>query len=125
MVEGRQDAHAHVRPNVKWSDGKPLTAADVVYSLRPAGRTRRWTAIGLTGAGSNIASVKAKGQYKVVIRLQEPDSQFIGVDSSTGTFVVPQHIWSKVADVATSRTRTPSARARSTAITRFSGQSYV
>jgi len=29
---------------VKWSDGKPLNSADVVYSLLPASRTRSWTA---------------------------------------------------------------------------------
>ena len=33
--------------------------------------------IGLTGAGNEITSVKAKGPYTVVITLKAPDSQFI------------------------------------------------
>src|SRR4051812_1386821 len=52
----------------KWSDGQPLPAADVVYSL-PAGRQdKAMDRIGLVGEGNNVASVKAKGDHGVVIR---------------------------------------------------------
>src|ERR687885_2656069 len=46
---------------VKWSDGKPLTASDVVYSLTAGRQDKIMDRIGLTGADNNVPSVKAKG----------------------------------------------------------------
>ena len=64
--------------NAKWSDGKALTSADVVYSLLAGRQDKTMDRIGITGAGNNIASVRAKGKYGVAITLKSPDSQFIG-----------------------------------------------
>src|SRR5215211_2511355 len=52
---------------VKWSDGKPLTAKDVVYSLNAGRQDKIMDRIGLTGADNNIASIKAKRAYTAVI----------------------------------------------------------
>src|SRR4051812_39444229 len=62
---------------VKWSDGKPLTSADVVYSLLAGKQDPVMDRIGITGAGNEVRSVKAKGPYGVAINLKGPDSQFI------------------------------------------------
>src|SRR5438093_5694772 len=83
----------------KWSDGKPLTSADVVYSLTAGRQDKAMDRIGLIGAGSNVASIKAKGRYAVVINLKTPDSQFIPAILNR-QFIVPQHIWSKVKNPA-------------------------
>src|SRR6187549_1976646 len=48
--------------NAKWSDGKPLTSADVVYSLLAGRQDKTMDRIGITGAGNNIASIRAKGK---------------------------------------------------------------
>ena len=56
--------------------------------------------VGFTRPDTNIASIKAKGSYAVVINLKTPDSQFIAA-TLNGAIVVPRHIWSKVADPAT------------------------
>ena len=55
--------------NAKWSDGKALTAADVVYSLTAGRQDKTMDRIGLTGADNNIASITAKGKFGVVINL--------------------------------------------------------
>jgi peptide/nickel transport system substrate-binding protein len=86
--------------NAKWSDGQPLTAADVVYSLTAGKQDKTMDIIGLTRAGTNIASVKRSGPNGVAINLKTPDSQFIAANLNL-QFVVPQHIWSKVKKVAT------------------------
>ena len=49
-----------VRPNVKWSDGKPLTAADVLYSLTIGRQDKAADRISLVAANSNIAGVSAR-----------------------------------------------------------------
>ena len=56
--------------------------------------------IGLYRPGTNIASIKRNGPYGVMINLKTPDSQFIAANLNA-QFIVPKHIWSKVADVAT------------------------
>ena len=65
--------------NAKWSDGKPLTSVDVVYSLLAGRQDKTMDRIGITGAGNNIASIRAKGKYGVVIKLKAVDSQFIEI----------------------------------------------
>src|SRR6478736_6772053 len=97
---GNKTLNLALARNAKWSDGKPLTSADVVYSLLAGRQDKTMDRIGITGAGNNIASIRAKGKYGVAITLKSPDSQFIGATLNRA-FVVPQHIWSKVADPAT------------------------
>src|SRR6476660_8632021 len=47
--------------NATWSDGKPLTSADVVYSLTAGRQNKAMDRIGLAGAGNNVASIVARG----------------------------------------------------------------
>ena len=109
---------------VKWSDGKALTAADVVYSLTAGRQDKLMDRVGLIGAGNNIASVKARGAYKVAITLRTPDSQFISAILNR-QFVVPRHIWSKVGDVANYTNSKPVGSGPFNVITRFTSQDYV
>ena len=53
-----------VRPNAKWSDGKPLTAEDVRYSLTIGRQDKAADRISLTAANSNIAGVRASGRTR-------------------------------------------------------------
>lgn len=62
----------HLRRGVRWQDGAPLTAADVVFSYRavmnPANNV-------VTRDGyTDIASVEARGRNTVVVRLRRPFS---------------------------------------------------
>ena len=67
----------NLRTGVKWSDGKPLTAADVVYSLTAGKQDKTMDMIGAYREGTNIASIKQKGANQVVIALKTKDSQFV------------------------------------------------
>ena len=110
--------------NAKWSDGKALTSADVVYSLLAGRQDKTMDRIGITGAGNNIASIRPKGKYGVAITLKSADSQFIGATLNRA-FVVPQHIWSKVADPATFTNPNPVGSGPFNRIGRFTTQDYV
>jgi peptide/nickel transport system substrate-binding protein len=121
---GNKTLTLQLTKGVKWSDGKALTSTDVVYSLTAGRQNKAMDTIGLTRPETNIASVKTKGTYAVVINLKTPDSQFIGA-TLNGAFVIPRHIWSKVADPTTFTNPNPVGSGPFTRITRFTSQDYV
>ncbi|HWI53993.1 MAG TPA: ABC transporter substrate-binding protein [Symbiobacteriaceae bacterium] len=63
-----------IRTDAKWSDGKPITADDVVFTYK----TLSNEAVGSPGYSSyaQIADVKANGADTVVITLKDVDSRF-------------------------------------------------
>jgi peptide/nickel transport system substrate-binding protein len=113
-----------IAQGVKWSDGKPLTAADVVYTLTAGKQDKTLDQIGLYRPGSNIASVKQKGPSTVVIKLKTPDSQFIAANLNT-IFVIPKHVWQNVTNPATFTNPNPVGTGPFTKIARFTTQDYV
>jgi peptide/nickel transport system substrate-binding protein len=121
---GNKTLTLNIRQGVKWSDGKPLTAADVVYSLTAGKQNSAMDMIGYTKPNSNVASIKQKGQYQVVINLKTVDSQFIGV-TLNGQFVVPQHIWSKIANPTTFTNPHPIGSGPFNQVAKFNAQDYV
>jgi peptide/nickel transport system substrate-binding protein len=83
-----------LRKDVKWHDGKPLTAEDVKYSIglmkNPAFRARNRTAF------DNIASVAVEGENIITWKLKEPFAPM--VSTLAWTFIVPSHILSQDPD---------------------------
>jgi peptide/nickel transport system substrate-binding protein len=121
---GNKTLTLNLAKGVKWSDGKPLTSTDVVYSLTAGKQNKVMDVIGYTRPDTNIASIKAKGSYQVVINLKTPDSQFIAANLNA-TYVIPRHIWSKVAKPDTFTNPNPVGSGPFTKITRFTSQDYV
>jgi peptide/nickel transport system substrate-binding protein len=121
---GNRTLTLSIARGVKWTDGKSLTATDVAYSITAGRQDKLMDRVGLVGAGNNIASVKARGAYKVVIKLKTPDSQFISATMNR-QFVVPKHVWAKVKDVANFTNSHPVGSGPFTVISRFTPQDYV
>ncbi|HEY8644518.1 MAG TPA: ABC transporter substrate-binding protein [Gaiellaceae bacterium] len=121
---GNKTLTLQLAKGVKWSDGKALTSTDVAYSLTAGKQNKVMDIIGVTRPDTNIASVKTKGSYAVVINLKTPDSQFIAA-TLNGAVVIPRHIWSKVADPATFTNPAPVGSGPFTRITRFTTQDFV
>jgi len=71
-----------IRSGVSFWDGKPLTAADVVYSL-----TRQLNpALGGTWTEpwfADVSSIKQTGANKVTVRFNQPDAVFVEIMSTT------------------------------------------
>jgi peptide/nickel transport system substrate-binding protein len=120
---GNKTLTLNIARGVKWSDGKALTAADVVYSITAGRQDKLMDRVGLVGAANDIVSVRARGS-KVLITLRTPDSQFIS-STLNRVFVVPRHVWSKVKDVATFANANPVSSGPFNRITRFTSQNYV
>src|SRR5436190_8366697 len=110
--------------NARWSDGRGLTSADVVYSLTAGRQDKIMDRVGLTGAGNEIVSVKARGAYTVLTTLKKPDSQFIS-SILNRQFVVPKHVWSKVGDPANYTNSKPVGSGPFNRLGRFTTQDYV
>jgi peptide/nickel transport system substrate-binding protein len=123
-TNGNKTLNLSLQQGVKWSDGKPLTSADVVYSLTAGNQDKLMDVIGLTRPGNNIASVKATGAYGVRITLNTPDSQFIA-SNLNGIYVVPKHVFSQQTDIANWTNPNPVGSGPFTKVTRFTTQDYV
>jgi peptide/nickel transport system substrate-binding protein len=121
---GNKTLTLNLARNAKWSDGQKLTSADVVYSITAGRQDKIMDRVGLTGPGNEIASVKARGPYAVVIKLKAPDSQFIAATMNR-QFIVPKHVWASINDVANFKNSSPVGSGPFAKITRFTPQDYV
>jgi ABC-type transport system substrate-binding protein len=84
----------HIRKGVKWSDGVPLTAADVAYTFE------RNIAPNSTEFSDNeayvgeITSAVATGKYTVVMKVKH----FTPVMNRLEVPILPEHIWKNITE---------------------------
>ncbi|HUZ24655.1 MAG TPA: ABC transporter substrate-binding protein [Streptosporangiaceae bacterium] len=107
----------NLRHGVKWSDGKPFTAADVTDTFQILKK--------YFGGGGfpYVSSVVAVSPYVVKFSFSQPTSPALG---QVGQQVIaPQHIWSKIASPAKYTNPNPVGTGPFTQITSFAPQSYV
>ncbi|MDX6485931.1 MAG: peptide/nickel transport system substrate-binding protein [Gaiellaceae bacterium] len=123
-TNGNKTLNLTLQRGVKWSDGKPLTSADVVYSLTAGNQDKAMDMIGLTQPDTNVSSIKAAGPYNVVIKLRTVDSQFIPAVLNA-QFVIPKHIWTGVSDPATFTNPNPVGSGPFASVGRFTTQDFV
>ena len=75
ILDGARRYVIRLRSDVKFHNGKPLTSADVVASLR------RWGAVASTGKSvwKNVEAIEAKSPTSLEIRLKEPSGSLLTV----------------------------------------------
>lgn len=83
-----------LRPGVTWTDGKPLTSADVVFSLN---LSKQYPALDLNSLWQVIQSVSAPDAHTVVVTFKHPASPMLWYVAGQ-TYIVPQHIWQGMGD---------------------------
>ena len=83
----------HLRPNLKWSDGQPLTAADVAFTYNYIIKNKM---LNMSTATRGIISAKAVDPTTVQILCARPKADMMHVFIP----ILPQHIWSKVSPQA-------------------------
>lgn len=108
-----------IRDGVKWSDGKPLTAADVKFTLD---LMRKTPALDFVGVTDSVASVEAPSPTQVKITLKDVDTHF--PESLSDLPVVPEHIWKDIADPLAFKNENPVGSGPMTEIRRFTPQVY-
>lgn len=81
-----------LRTDVKWNDGQPFTADDVVYTFTAMQKNASLDANGIWA--STLKSVSSTDSSTVVFTLKHPDSTAL-FHIGDQVFIVPSHVWSK------------------------------
>jgi peptide/nickel transport system substrate-binding protein len=108
-----------LRDGVKWSDGQPLTSADMKFTLDLMLKN---PAVDTVGVGGSVASVEAPSPTEVKITLKDVDTHF--PESMADFPVVPEHIWKDVADPLAFKNEKPVGSGPMSEIRRFTPQVY-
>jgi peptide/nickel transport system substrate-binding protein len=91
-------AYWNLRDDMKWSDGQPVTADDVAYTInailtdKPAGNTTY-------GQLVNVESASAPSPTRVEVKLKRPDSTVV-TEVGFWMNVVPKHIFEPAGNLA-------------------------
>lgn len=93
------DLHGYydIRSDMKWSDGVPVTAKDVAYTLNAVKKDSPAGVI--TGQLTNFESATATSDTHVELTLSHPDATVIG-EFGFWASIVPEHVFSKHGSVA-------------------------
>jgi peptide/nickel transport system substrate-binding protein len=84
----------HIRKDMQWSDGQPVTAKDVAFTYNlimtnPDAATANGVAV------TNYESVKATDDSTLVIKTKQPMAAMLTSEIP----IVPEHIWKDVKDI--------------------------
>jgi len=98
-ADGGKSITFTIRPGVKWSNGQPLTAADVAFSYQiamkyPAANTQGLSLTGVNSSGDTVTLTFASPQYQELQNI-------------ASVFIVPQATWGHVGNPATYVDATP------------------
>jgi peptide/nickel transport system substrate-binding protein len=94
VVEDGVSWRFNLRQDVKWHDGKPFTAEDVVFSFQYLKeKANPWWASSL----ELVEKVEASGDHAVTIRTTRPYAPFL-TSIAASVLIFPKHIWSGVAE---------------------------
>lgn len=81
----------HLRRDVRWHDGVPLTAADVVYTFNTINDPASASPLRFLFAEAGIAHADALDDYTVRFRLTTP--YFLAFEILSGFAILPQHVF--------------------------------
>ena len=90
----------HLRPKVKWQDGAPFTADDVIFTYDAV--MNRANFVGSHVGYDDIAAIDKKNDYTITVHLKKRWAPFIATFftmSSTAYPILPKHILGKLPDI--------------------------
>ena len=109
-----------LREGVEWSDGEAFSADDVVNSFELALNN---VALDSVGMSNMLSSVEKIDDQTVQFNLSTPSSQ--AMYQIVRVPIVPEHIWSDIADPVTFTNPDPVGSGPLTEIRRFTPQEYI
>jgi peptide/nickel transport system substrate-binding protein len=90
-----------LNPKWHWSDGTPVTSADVIFDFDlinsiSANNSSAYGGWGIGGIPNEVASVKALGPYKLEFTLKAPQNPFWFIYNGIAQLIpLPKHAWDK------------------------------
>ncbi len=85
----------HTQPNAKWSDGKPLTAADVAWTYSTVLKFQSGPTANSAGYVAHMKSATAPNATTVVLTYNRPVANVLSQVQQAP--ILPEHIWAKYA----------------------------
>jgi peptide/nickel transport system substrate-binding protein len=83
------------QPHAKWSDGKPLTAADAAWTINTDLKYRNGATANVAGLVSHIKHASAPNATTLVVKYaQRPNPTYV-LGQFQQYFILPKHIWSQ------------------------------
>lgn len=86
-----------LRDNLRWGDGRPLTADDVVFTFDYYAKQQTLSPPILVQPPQGIAKVTAPGPTTVVVTLESPTVTFPEMVAGAMP-IIPRHVWSSIKD---------------------------
>lgn len=83
----------HVRPNARWSDGKPLTARDAAWTIATILKDKGGPTANYGKYVTHLVSATAPNATTVVLRYQVPVANVLAEAGSVP--ILPEHVWGK------------------------------
>ncbi|KKR02490.1 MAG: Extracellular solute-binding protein family 5 [Candidatus Yanofskybacteria bacterium GW2011_GWA1_39_13] len=83
----------YLKENVKWHDGTPMTAQDVVFTIQTAQNTDYGSLQRINWRGVEIEAVD---KYTIILKLKNKYAQFL---NNLTLNILPQHVWQNVKPV--------------------------
>jgi peptide/nickel transport system substrate-binding protein len=94
-----------VRDDLTWSDGQPMTAQDMAFTLNTYKEKHAYLPQGYLGL---VESVEAPDDTTVVLRTSEPTGLYSGAAPYMYTYILPEHVWSEHAETPKQYENVPS-----------------
>jgi peptide/nickel transport system substrate-binding protein len=85
----------HTQPNAKWSDGKPLTAADAAWTYQTILKYQDGATANSAGYVAHLKSVIAPDATTLVLTYKQPVANVLSQVQQVP--ILPEHIWAKYA----------------------------
>lgn len=83
----------HLRRNARWTDGVPMTAKDVVFTILLESNPHLLQS--KSGDFTLMRSVRELDPYTVEVRLSQPSPPFLEDSLASDTLILPQHVLGK------------------------------
>jgi peptide/nickel transport system substrate-binding protein len=114
-----------LRKDVKWSDGQPFTAQDVVYTFNLLNSNSALIGVGATSTllQNYIASFTAPDNLTVTFKFKTVYT--LALYDLANQFIVPEHIWKDVKDPLTWTNDNPVGTGPFTQVAKFDTQIYI
>ena len=81
--------------NAKWSDGKPLTAADAAWTINTDIKYARRRSRNAAGLVNHITNATAPNPTTLVVNYDQAPGTNVGTRAVQQFFIVPKHIWAQ------------------------------